>query len=143
MGDRYGQWHIEYRRGDFGTDYLSRAAAACAPVRAEIPDDALPALTRTDAEGRALERAAPLSAALRPDVAPPVYASWALSTHPTIEDRSISLGDGDGLTLDEDGSLPIPSSTTGRNARAGRTGCRRPAVTSRSCCASSGRVRKP
>jgi hypothetical protein len=107
MGDRCGQWHIEYRRGDFGTDYLSRAAAACAPVRAEIPEDALPALTRTDAEGRPLSGQHRYVLRFDRDVVPPVYASWTLSAHAAIEERSISLGDGDGLTLDDDGSLPI------------------------------------
>ncbi len=107
MGDRQGQWHIEYRRGDFGTDYLSRAAAACAPVRPEIPDDALPALTRTDAEGRPLSGRHRYLLRFGRDVAPPVHGSWALTTHAALEDRSISLGDGDGLTLDDDGSLPI------------------------------------
>jgi hypothetical protein len=42
-----------------------------------------------------------------PDAAPPVHGLWALSTHPAIEGRSITLGDRDGLTLDGDGSLPI------------------------------------
>ena len=66
MGDPGGQWRIEYAHGDFGTDYLSRAGAACAPLRADIPADALAALTRTDADGRALTGRASLRAALRP-----------------------------------------------------------------------------
>jgi hypothetical protein len=106
-GDRSGQWHIEYRCGDFGTDYLSRAAAACAPAGVEIPDDAVPALTRTDAEGRPLSGRHRYVLRFGRDVVPPVYGSWALSTYAAAEGRSISLGDRDGLTLDEDGSLPI------------------------------------
>ena len=66
MGDAFGQWNIAYRWGDFGTDYLSRAGAACALLRPEIPADALPALTRVDAEGRPLSGRHRYVAALRP-----------------------------------------------------------------------------
>jgi hypothetical protein len=106
-GDPGGQWHIEYRCGDFGTDYLSRAGAARAPLRADLPADALPALTRADAEGRPLSGRHRYVLRFGPDAAPPVHGLWALSTHAGMEGRSISLGDRDGLTLDGDGSLPI------------------------------------
>jgi hypothetical protein len=107
MGDPCGQWNIEYRRGDFGTDYLSRARAACAPVRADIPADALPAVTRTDAEGRSLTGRHRYELRFGPDEAPPVCGSWVLSTHAALDGHSMSLGDRDGLTVDGDGSLPI------------------------------------
>jgi hypothetical protein len=107
MGDLGGQWNIEYRCGDFGTDYLSRAGAACAGMPADIAADALPALTRTDAEGRPLSGSRRYVLRYGPDAAPPVHASWSLSTHTAIEDHTISLGDRNGLKLDGDGSLPI------------------------------------
>jgi hypothetical protein len=107
MGDPSGQWHVEYRCGDFGTDYLSRAGVARAPLRADLPADALPALTSSDAEGRPLTGRHRYVLRFGPDAAPPVHGLWALSTHPAIEGRSISLGDRDGLKVDGDGSLPI------------------------------------
>jgi hypothetical protein len=107
MGDPFEQWSIEYRWGDFGTDYLARAGAARASPRAQIPADALRALTRADAEGRPLGGSHRYVLRFGPGAAPPVHASWVLSAHPAIEGRSISLGDSDGLTVDGDGSLPI------------------------------------
>ena len=107
MGDPRGGWHIEYRCGDFGRDYLSRAGAACARLRPDNPADALPALTRADAEGRPLTGRHRYVLRFAPDVPPPVDGLWALSTHAAIEGPSISLSDRDGLTVDSDGSLPI------------------------------------
>ena len=107
VGDAFGQWNIAYRRGDFGTDYLSRAGAACALLRPEIPADALPALTRVDAEGRPLTGRHRYVLRFGPEAAPPVHGSWVVSVHAPIEGRPMSLGDRDGLTLDGDGSLPI------------------------------------
>jgi hypothetical protein len=107
MGDRFGQWSIEYRWGGFGTDYPSRASAACAPLRAEVPADTLWALTRADAEGRPLSGRHRYVLRFGPGVAPPVHGSWMLSAHAPSEDHSISLGDMDGLAVDGDGSLPI------------------------------------
>jgi hypothetical protein len=107
VGDAFGQWNVAYRRGDFGTDYLSRAGAACALLRPEIPADALPALTRVDAEGRPLTGRHRYELRFGPGVAPPVHGSWVVSVHAPTEGRPTSLGDRDGLTLDGDGSLPI------------------------------------
>jgi hypothetical protein len=107
MGDQQGQWHIEYRWGDFGTDYLSRAGAACVPLRADVAADALPALTRSDAKGRPLSGDQRYVLRFAPDMTPPVHGLWALSTYAAVEGRSMSLGDRDGLALDSDGSLPI------------------------------------
>jgi hypothetical protein len=107
MGDQVGGWNIEYRCGDFGTDYLSRAAAACAPLRAQVPADALPALTRADADGRPLSGSHRYLLRFGPGAAPPVYGSWLLSVCAPSEGRSMSLGDKDGLKMDGDGSLPI------------------------------------
>jgi hypothetical protein len=107
MGGPRGQWHTEYANGDFGTDYLSRAGAACAPLRTVIPADALAALSRTDDEGRPLTGRDRYELRFAPDETPPVYGSWVLSTHAATDGHSFSLGDRDGLTMDGDGSLPI------------------------------------
>ena len=103
MGEAFGTWHIDYRRGRFGTDYLCRAAAALAPVGADIPEDSLPALTRCDADGRPLTGDRRYVLRFGPDTPPPVHGFWAL----TVPGEGISLGDRDGLTVDGDGSLPI------------------------------------
>ena len=103
MGEACGRWHIDYRRGRFGTDYLYRAAAARGPLGADVPEDALPALTRTDADGRPLTGSRRYVLRFGPDMPPPVHGFWAL----TVPGATASLGDRDGLTVDGDGSLPI------------------------------------
>jgi len=103
MGEPCGHWHIDYRRGRFGTDYVSRAAAASAPLGADVPEDALPALTRTDADGRPLTGANRYVLRFGPDAPPPVHGFWALAVQGALASR----GDRDGLTVDGDGSLPI------------------------------------
>ena len=113
MGDTSGHWHVDYRRGDFGTDYLCRAGAARTPLGAHLSADALPALTATDDAGRRLAGQHRYVLRFGVDGAPPVDGFWALSTHEAaaqsgqVRGASISLGDQDGLTVDVDGSLPI------------------------------------
>jgi hypothetical protein len=103
MGERCGRWHIDYRRGRFGTDYLCRAAAARSPLGADLPEDALPALTDSDADGRPLTGSHRYVLRFGADTAPPVHGFWALA----VKGSAVSLGDRDGLTVDADGSLPI------------------------------------
>jgi hypothetical protein len=103
MGEPCGHWHIDYRRGRFGTDYVGRAAAASTPLGAHVPEDALAALTRTDADGRPLTGSHRYVLRFGPDAPPPVHGFWALAAH----GAAASLGDRDGLTVDADGSLPI------------------------------------
>jgi hypothetical protein len=103
LGDVCGQWHIDYRRGRFGTDYARRAGAAAAPLGAGLPEDALPALTCTDADGRTLTGSHRYVLRFDPDTPPPVHGFWAL----TVPGAGFSLGDRDGLTVDGDGSLAI------------------------------------
>ena len=103
MGEARGNWHIEYQRGRFGTDYLRRAAAAIAPLGADVPEDSLPAHTRSDAEGLPLSGSHRYLLRFGPDTPPPVHGFWALS----VPGEGVSLGDRDGLKVDADGSLPI------------------------------------
>jgi hypothetical protein len=103
MGEVRGHWHIDYRRGRFGTDYVCRAAAARAPLGADVPEDALPALTRADADGRPLTGSQRYLLRFGPDKPPPVHGFWAL----TVPGTGVSLGDRDGLTVDGDGALSI------------------------------------
>jgi hypothetical protein len=103
IGEARGQWEIDYRRGRFGRDYVCRAAAARTPLGADVPEDALPAVTRIDAEGRPLTGSRRYVLRFGPDTSPPVHGFWAL----TVPGAAVSLGDRDGLTMDADGSLPI------------------------------------
>ncbi len=103
MGEMVGNWHIDYRRGRFATDYVCRAAAALAPLGADVPEDLLPAFTRCDADGRPLTGSHRYVLRFRPDTPPPVHGFWALA----VPGEGVSLGDRDGLTVDVDGSLPI------------------------------------
>jgi hypothetical protein len=103
MGEACGQWQIDYRRGRFGRDYLCRAAAARAPLGADVPEDALPALTHTDADGRPLTGSHRYILRFGPDTPPPVHGFWAL----TVPGAAVSVGDRDGLIVDDDGSLSI------------------------------------
>jgi hypothetical protein len=103
MGEVSGRWQIDYRRGRFGRDYLGRAAAARAPLGADVPEDALPALTRTDADGRPLTGSHRYVLRFGPDTPPPVHGFWSL----TVPGAAVSLGDRDGLIVDDDGSLSI------------------------------------
>jgi hypothetical protein len=110
--EAWGQWRIDYRGGGFGTDYLARAGAARAPLRTELSSDALPALTCTDAAGQPLSGFHRYELRFGPGAAPPVHGFWALSTHASPDAGagpawSTSLGDRDGLTINNDGSLPI------------------------------------
>jgi hypothetical protein len=103
MGEACGRWHIDYRRGRFGTDYVCRAATANAQLDVDVPEDALPALTCTDADGWPLTGSHRYVLRFGPDAPPPVHGFWDLR----VQGAADSLGDRDGLTLDGDGSLPI------------------------------------
>lgn len=113
MGKASEPWYVDYRRGDFGTDYLCRAGAACTPLAAHLSADALPALTSTDDGGRRLAGQHRYVLRFGVEGPPPVDGFWALSTHAAIahsgqvQSAWVSLGDQDGLTVDGDGSLPI------------------------------------
>ena len=113
MGEASGGWYIDYRRGDFGTDYLGRAGAACTPLGAHASADALPAVASNDDDGRRLVGHQRYVLRFGVDGAPPVHGFWELTTHAVVaqdgqmQGASVSLGDQDGLTVDLDGSLPI------------------------------------
>jgi hypothetical protein len=101
--DADGRWQIDYRHGDFGTDYLCRAVASRTLFDADVAVDALPATTRVDADGRALSGSARYLLRFAPDQLPPVHGFWALGAG----GGTVSLGDRDGLIMDADGSLSI------------------------------------
>jgi hypothetical protein len=112
-GAPVGRWHIRFQLGDFGTNYLARAGAACAGLEPGPAADELPALLQCDADGRNLWGRHRYLLRFPPGGLPPVHALWTLTTYddrqPLVDnpvDR-YSIGDWNGLTLDRDGSLPI------------------------------------
>jgi hypothetical protein len=112
-GDAVGQWHIRFRLGQYGTDYLSRAAATCAGLEPGPADDELPALAQTDAEGRQLSGRRRYVLRFPPFGLPPVHGFWTLTTYDarqTLVDNPIerySIGDWNGLVLETDGAVEI------------------------------------
>jgi hypothetical protein len=112
-GEAVGSWHIPFRIGQFGTDYLSRAGAACAGLEAGPAADELPALVRTDSDGLALSGRNGYLLRFAPGDTPPVHAFWTLTTfddRQSLVDNPVerySTGDWNNLTLDRDGSLSI------------------------------------
>jgi hypothetical protein len=112
-GDVVGDWHIRYRLGQYGTDYLSRAGAACASLEAGPAGDELPALVSTDAHGRQLSGRHRYVLAFPPSDLPPVHGFWTLTTYDArqaLVDNPVeqySIGDWNGLVLESDGALAI------------------------------------
>jgi hypothetical protein len=112
-GDRVGEWRIRFRLGHKSRDYLSRAAAACVGLETSSSADELPALVRTDADGRPLTGRRHYLLRFPPGAAPPVHGFWTLTTYDdrqALVDNPVdcySVGGGTGLALDTDGSLVI------------------------------------
>jgi hypothetical protein len=112
-GDAVGQWHIRFRLGQYGTDYLHRAAAACAGLEAGPADDELPALTKTDERGRELSGRRRYCVSFAPYSLPPVHGYWTLTTYDareTLVDNPVerySIGDWNGLVPEPDGTVTI------------------------------------
>jgi hypothetical protein len=112
-GEVVGDWRLRFRRGQFGTDYVNRAGAACAGLETGPAADELPALVRTDGDGRPLTGRHRYLLRFPADELPPVHGFWTLTTYDDREDlvdnpvNRYSIGDWHGLTLDRDGSLSI------------------------------------
>ncbi|HTE63563.1 MAG TPA: DUF1254 domain-containing protein [Solirubrobacteraceae bacterium] len=112
-GDAVGEWHIRFRLGQHGTDYLARAGAACAGLEAGPAADELPALVQTDVHGRRLSGRHRYVLTFPPRSLPPVHGFWTLTTYDareTLVDNPVerySIGDWNGLVLETDGALAI------------------------------------
>jgi hypothetical protein len=112
-GDAVGEWHIRFRLGQYGTDYLSRAGAACAGLEAGPAADELPALVQTDVHGRQLSGRHRYVLTFPSRRLPPVHGFWTLTTYDAREalvDNPVerySIGDWNGLVLAADGALTI------------------------------------
>jgi hypothetical protein len=112
-GDAVGHWHVRFRRGQYGTDYLHRAAAACAGLEPGAADDELPVLTGTDVHGRRLSGRHRYSVSFAPCSLPPVHGYWTLMTYdgrePLVDNpvERYSIGDWNGLVPEPDGDVTI------------------------------------
>ena len=94
---RSASWRIRYGLGQFGTDYLARAAAACAGLEAGPAADELPALLQLDADGRPLWGGNRYLLRFPPGGQPPVHGFWTLTTY---DDRQSLVDNPDGPLLD-------------------------------------------
>jgi hypothetical protein len=112
-GETIGHWRIRFRLGRHGTDYLRRAAAACAGLEAGPADDELPVLTQADVNGRQLTGRRGYSISFAPWSLPPVHGYWTLLTYdarePLVDNpvERYSIGDWNGLVPEPDGTVTI------------------------------------
>jgi hypothetical protein len=105
-GDAVGDWRIRFRRGAFGTDYLARAAAACAQLELGSAADDLPAVLLSDADGRSLTGDREYRLRFAPGRQPPVHGFWSLTTCDSRR-RPYAVRDWNRFALDPDGALPV------------------------------------
>jgi hypothetical protein len=106
-------WALIYDLGQYGTDYLRRAAVAWLGLGANLPSDALYPITRVDADGKPLNGSSGYLLHFEVGETPPVHAFWSLTMY---NDRQFfvdnpldryAIGDRDPLELNADGSLDL------------------------------------
>lgn len=110
-------WQVALEPGDFGTDYLRRAAvAAVAWPGWPAPQQLLQMSTQVDAEGRALSGAHDYLLSFARGRQPPADAFWSLTLEADADGRRsfvansadrIGLGSRDKLPVDADGALAL------------------------------------
>jgi hypothetical protein len=111
-----GGWQVALDSGDFGTDYVRRAAVAAVAWPGGSAPHMLQMSTRFDAEGQALRGTHDYLLSFAKGQQPPAEAAWSLTLEadedgrrsfvPNSADR-ISLGSRDKLPVDADGALDI------------------------------------
>jgi hypothetical protein len=112
-GERVGSWQVRFRLGQYGTDYLGRAAAACAGLESGPAADELPMLVQTDSDGHRLSGRRRYEITFPTAGLPPVDGYWTLMAYdarqPLVDNpvERYSIGDWNGLVLERDGSLVI------------------------------------
>lgn len=112
-GERVGSWYVRFRLGQYGTDYLGRAAAACAGLESGPAADELPMLVQTDVDGHRLSGRRRYEITFPSAGLPPVDGYWTLMAYdarqPLVDNpvERYSIGDWNGLVLERDGSLVI------------------------------------
>jgi hypothetical protein len=112
-GERVGGWHARFASGRFGTDYLGRAAAACAGLEPGPAEDELSLLACADHDGRELCGQRGYELTFPPAGLPPVHGFWTLTAYdarePLVDNpvERYSIGDWNRLVLDHDGAATI------------------------------------
>jgi hypothetical protein len=112
-GEPLGDWRVRFEIGELGTDYRSRAAAACAGLEGGPAGDELPALLGADRDGLPLTGRHRYRMHFPSGQLPPVHGFWTLTTYddrqPLVDNPAdrYSIGDWNGLILQDDGSLTI------------------------------------
>jgi len=111
-----GSWQVQQASGDFGIDYLKRAAVAAAGWPGTQPQQMLEMSTDVDADGKALSGAHDYLLRFDKGRLPPVDGFWSLTLQavdhgrrsfvPNSADR-FSLGTRDKLRPDAEGALKL------------------------------------
>src|SRR5262249_6257133 len=109
---RHG-WSLDLKAGDYGMDYLNRAATARFGFGANVAADAVYLSAATDRDGNPLLRTENYVTPFPPDGTPPARGFWSLTGH----DQSgflianpvnrYTIGSETGLVTNEDGSIDI------------------------------------
>lgn len=99
--------------GNYGTDYLRRAAVAYGGLGANIPEDAVYPTAFVDADGEPLRSDQRYVMHFEKEEVPPVRAFWSLTMYNGLQlfaDNPINryaIGDRDKLSFNPDGSLDL------------------------------------
>jgi hypothetical protein len=80
-GDQVNGWAVNHQIGTYGEDQLLRAHVARVGWGANVPDEALYPITRSDAEGRPLDGRHVYRMRFPADGLPPVEAFWSLCAY--------------------------------------------------------------
>jgi hypothetical protein len=114
VGTIVNGWSVNLEIGDYGTDYLLRAAVAKIGLFANSPEEAVYPVTTVDYQGQNLTGANKYVIHFDPGQTPPVNAFWSLTMYNNasyLVDNPIdryAIGDrSPGLKYNKDGSLDI------------------------------------
>lgn len=115
LGERINGWEYTPPMGNFGTDYLFRAAVAWKFLYTHSPEEALYPIANVDSDGEALTGAADYVLRFAPGGLPPVDGFWSLTMYDSEtrllvhnEINRYSIGDRTAtLKPDADGGLTI------------------------------------
>ncbi|MFF1359590.1 DUF1254 domain-containing protein [Streptomyces sp. NPDC058297] len=106
-------WMTAYDIGEYGTDYLQRAAVTVVGLGANLPQDAIYPMSRVDADGEPLHGSNRYHLHFDADAMPPVDAFWSLTMYNDRQffvDNPINryaIGDRNDLHSNADGSLTL------------------------------------
>ena len=106
-------WQVLVNAGRYGTDYLWRATVALIGLGANLPEDAVYPVLRTDGDGRQLSGANRYELRFAKGQLPPVRAFWSVTLYDNEQFfvknpiNRYAIGDRDKLTQGDDGSVTI------------------------------------